>query len=94
MDENSKHQKTQTQELFQKYSSTPTMKPTLNLFSHLQLLNRKCVKHSDAEWSEFCISKRLQNKKVNPGPVGSKRTQFCKFCGEQICMIRSDVYDK
>ncbi|MGB7632994.1 MAG: hypothetical protein WBL68_04665 [Nitrososphaeraceae archaeon] len=55
-----------------------------NLFSHLQMLNQNCIKRSDPEWSQFDIPQLLQNRKVNPGPVGGKRTQFCKNCGEQI----------
>lgn len=56
----------------------------INLFSHLQTLNRNCIKRTDPEWSQFGIPELLQNGKVNPGPVGSKRTQFCKCCGEQV----------
>lgn len=66
----------------------------MNLFSHLQQVNKDCVKRSDPEWSEFGISERLQNGKANSGPIGSKRTQFCKFCGEQIYIIRGELYDR
>ena len=56
----------------------------INLFSHLQMLNRNCIKRADPEWSQFEIPELLRSGKVNPGPVGGKRTQFCKCCGEQI----------
>ena len=56
----------------------------INLFSHLQTLNRNCIKRADPEWSQFDIPELLRNGKVNPGPVGNKRTQFCKCCGDQI----------
>lgn len=56
----------------------------INLFSHLQALNRDCIKRSDPEWSQFGIPELLQNGKFNHGALGSKRIQFCKDCGEQI----------
>jgi hypothetical protein len=56
----------------------------INLFKHLQTLNRDCIKRTDPEWALFDIPELFQNGKVNPGPVGSMRTQFCKCCGEQI----------
>lgn len=56
----------------------------INLFSHLQTLNKNCAKRADPEWSLFGIPELLQDGKVDPGPVGSKRTQFCKCCGKQI----------
>ena len=55
-----------------------------NVFSHLQSLSKYCIKRTDPEWYMFDIHELLQSGKVNPGPVGSKRTQFCKCCGEQI----------
>lgn len=63
-------------------------KEGINFFLHLQMLNKQCIKRADPEWSQFGISELLQNGKVNSGPIGSKRTQFCKCCGEQIyiCM--------
>ena len=56
----------------------------INLFSHLQMLNQNCIKRGDPEWALVGIPEMLQNGKVNPGSVGSKRTQFCKCCGEPI----------
>jgi hypothetical protein len=32
---------------------------------------------------------KSQNGKVNPGPLGSRRTQFCKCCGDQIYISRT-----
>jgi hypothetical protein len=56
----------------------------VNLFLHLQSLRENCIKRTDPEWFQFGIHEQLQNGKINPGPIGSKRTQFCKCCGEQI----------
>jgi len=56
----------------------------ISLFSHLRILNKNCIKRTDPEWFQFGIHELLQNGKVNPGPLGSKRTQFCKCCGDQI----------
>jgi hypothetical protein len=56
----------------------------INLFSHLQQLNQDCIKRTDQEWFQFGIHEQLQNGRVNLGPIGSMRTQFCKCCGEQI----------
>jgi hypothetical protein len=56
----------------------------IDLFSHLASLNENCLKRTDPEWFQFGIHALLQSGKVNPGSRGSKRTQFCKCCGEQI----------
>ncbi|MGH9988340.1 MAG: hypothetical protein ACRD8W_30770 [Nitrososphaeraceae archaeon] len=56
----------------------------ISLFSHLRVLNKYCIKRTDPEWFQFGIHELLQNGKVNPGALGSKRTQFCKCCGDQI----------
>lgn len=56
----------------------------LNLFYFLQKLNKNFVKRTDPEWFVFGIHERLQNGKVDLGPIGSKRTQFCKCCGEEV----------
>jgi hypothetical protein len=48
-----------------------------DLFSHLQSLNENCIKRTDPEWYMLGIHELLQSGKANPGPVGSKRTQFC-----------------
>jgi hypothetical protein len=56
----------------------------IDLYSHVDSLNEDCVKRTDPEWFQFGIHELLQNGKVDPGPIGSKRTQFCKCCGEQI----------
>jgi hypothetical protein len=56
----------------------------IDLFSHLNALNKNCIKRTDQEWFQFGIHELIQNGKTIPGTVGSKRTQFCKCCGEQI----------
>ena len=56
----------------------------INLFSHLHSLNENCLKRTDQEWFQFGIHELLQGGKVNPGPIGSKRRQFCKCCGELV----------
>lgn len=56
----------------------------LDLFPVVNQLNEHCVKRTEAEWVQFGIHELMQNGKVAPGEVGSKRTQFCKCCGEQI----------
>jgi hypothetical protein len=56
----------------------------VDLFSQLGSLNENCVKRTDPEWFQFGIHKLLLEGKVDLGPIGSRRTQFCKCCGEQI----------
>ena len=56
----------------------------IDLYSHLNMLTEKCIKRSDPAWFQYGIHELLQNGKVDPGPIGSRRTQFCKCCGEQI----------
>ena len=56
----------------------------IDLFSHLHSLKENCLKRTDPEWFQFGIHGLLQSGKVNPGPRGSKRTQFSKCCGEQV----------
>jgi hypothetical protein len=56
----------------------------IDIFSHLHSLNENCLKRTDPEWFQFGIHELLQGGKVDPGPIGSRRTQFCKCCGEQI----------
>jgi hypothetical protein len=56
----------------------------INLFSHLHSLNEGCIKRTDPEWFQFGIDELLREGKVDLGPLGAKRTQFCKCCGEQI----------
>jgi hypothetical protein len=56
----------------------------LNLYPIVNQLNEYCIKRTDPEWFQFGIHELIQNGKVNPGTVGSKRTQFCKYCGEAV----------
>jgi hypothetical protein len=51
----------------------------INFFSHLRSLNQNCLKRTDPEWFQFGADELLEN-----GRIGSKRTQFCKYCGEQV----------
>ena len=52
----------------------------VDLFSHLASLSENCLKRSDTGWFTFGIHELIQNGKVDLGPRGSKRTQFCKCC--------------
>jgi hypothetical protein len=56
----------------------------VDLFSHLASLSENCLKHSDTGWFTFGIHELIQKGKVDLGPKGSKRTQFCKCCGDPI----------
>jgi ribosomal protein L37E len=62
----------------------------LDLFSYLNQLNEYCLKRNDPGWFQFGIHELLQNGKVIPGRIGSKRTQFCKRCGEQIYLTNKE----
>ena len=62
----------------------------LDLFSHLNQLNEYCLKRNDPGWFQFGIHELLQDGKVIPGRIGSKRTQFCKCCGEQIYLTNKN----
>jgi hypothetical protein len=64
----------------------------INLFSHLQTANKNFVKRTDPEWFVFGIHERLQNGKVDLGPIGSKRTQFCKCCGKEVYISYEPVW--
>jgi hypothetical protein len=55
-----------------------------NLYPIVNQLNETCLKRTDPDWFSFGIHELLQNGKVDPGPIGSKRIQFCKWCGEGI----------
>jgi hypothetical protein len=65
----------------------------IDLYSQLHSLNKNCIKRSDPEWFQYGIHEMLQKGKVIPGSVGSKRTQFCKCCGEQIYISNSPGHD-
>src|ERR671920_985770 len=56
----------------------------IDLYSHLHTLERDCLKCSDTGWFTFGIYELIQNGKVDMGPKGSMRTQFCQCCGEEI----------
>ena len=63
----------------------------VDLYTFVNQLNEFCIKRTDPEWFQFGIHELIQNGKVNPGTVGSKRTQFCKWCGEAI-YLGQDVH--
>jgi hypothetical protein len=56
----------------------------LDLYPIINQLNENCLKRTDPEWFSFGIHELLQNGKVDLGRRGSKRIQFCKWCGEGI----------
>jgi hypothetical protein len=56
----------------------------IDLYSHLHTLERNCLKRSDTGWVTFGIHELIQNGKIDQASLGSKRTQFCKFCGEAV----------
>jgi hypothetical protein len=56
----------------------------IDLYPVVNQLNEHCIKRTDPEWSQFGIHELMRKGKVIPGSIGSKRTQFCKCCGEQI----------
>jgi hypothetical protein len=61
----------------------------IDLYSHLHMLGENCIKRSNPGWFQYGIHELLQKGKVDPGSIGSKRTQFCKCCGEQIYISNS-----
>jgi hypothetical protein len=63
----------------------------INLFLLLQELNKNFVKRTDHEWFVFGIHDRLLNGKADSGPIGSRRTQFCKCCGKEVYLSYEPV---
>lgn len=61
----------------------------LDLYPLLNWLDENCIKRTDPDWFQFCIHEMIANGRANPGKIGSKRTQFCKFCGEEIYVSMS-----
>lgn len=55
----------------------------LDLYPIVKQLNENCLKRTDPQWFSFGIHDLLQNG-GDLGPRGSKRIQFCKWCGEGI----------
>jgi hypothetical protein len=55
-----------------------------DLYPLLNWLDKNCIKRTEPQWFDFGIHDLIANGKANPGTIGSKRTQFCKFCGEEI----------
>jgi hypothetical protein len=56
----------------------------IDLYPIINQLNENCLKRTDPEWFSFGVHELLQNGKVDLGPIGSNRIQFCKWCGEGI----------
>jgi hypothetical protein len=56
----------------------------VDLYPIVNQLNEYCIRRTDPRWFQFGIHELMQNGKVNPGTVGSKRTQFCIWCGEAV----------
>jgi len=56
----------------------------IDLYPLLHWLEENCVKRTGSEWFQFGIHELIANGKANPGTTGSKRTQFCMYCGEEI----------
>jgi hypothetical protein len=56
----------------------------IELYPFLNWLNENCVKRTEPQWSQFGIHELIANGKANPGTIGVKRTQFCKYCGEAV----------
>ncbi len=63
----------------------------VDLYPIVNQLNEHCLKRTDPQWFQFGIHELMQNGKVNPGNVGIKRTQFCKYCGEAV-YLGQDVH--
>jgi hypothetical protein len=56
----------------------------IDLYPFLNWLDENCIKRTESQWFQFGIHDLIANGKANPGKIGSKRTQFCKFCGEEV----------
>jgi hypothetical protein len=56
----------------------------IDLYPLLNWLDENCIKRKESQWFQFGIHDLIASGKANPGTIGSKRTQFCKFCGEEI----------
>jgi hypothetical protein len=66
----------------------------LDIYSIADQLNDYCLKRSAPEWFSFGIHELIQNGKVDLGPRGSKRIQFCKLCGEGIYLSSDHIGSK
>jgi hypothetical protein len=54
----------------------------LDLYPFLNWLDENCIKKTEPEWFQYGIHDLIATGKANPGTIGSKRTQFCRFCGD------------
>lgn len=66
----------------------------VDLYPIIDQLNEYCLKRTDPQWFSFGIHELLQNGKVDLGPRGSKRIQFCRWCGEGIYLSSDHVESK
>jgi hypothetical protein len=58
----------------------------IDLYPFLNWLDENCIKRTESQWYQFDIHELIANGQINPGTIGSMRTQFCKFCGKEIYM--------
>jgi hypothetical protein len=63
----------------------------IDLYPIVDQLNEHCLKRSNPEWFGFGIHELLQTGKADLGSRGSKRTQFCKWCGEAILLSSGHI---
>jgi hypothetical protein len=66
----------------------------VDLYPIADELNEYCLKHNDPRWFTFGIHELLQNGNVDLGARGSKRLQFCRWCGEGIYLSSDHVGSK
>lgn len=66
----------------------------IDLYPIIDQLNEYCLKRTDPQWFSFGIHDLLQNGKVDLGPRGSMRIQFCRWCGEGIYLSSDHVESK
>ena len=59
----------------------------IDLYPFVNWLNENCIKRTESKWFQLGIHKLIANGTANPGAIGSKRTQFCRFCGEEIYLL-------
>lgn len=62
----------------------------LDLYPFLNLLEENCIKRTEPLWFQFGINEMMANGRTYPGTIGSKRTQFCRYCGEVIYVSMND----
>jgi hypothetical protein len=63
----------------------------IDLYPIVDQLNEHCLKRTDPAWFRLGIHELIQNGKVDLGSRGSKRTQFCRWCGEGILLSSGHI---